>query len=150
MTTVTLSSITSTPPSSPHPPSTVCAARVKLPPGRLSPLAPTNFYPTGGCGAQGAASALEMSQSSACLPRAGWRAPAPRGPLPLPCPTLLSAEGPPQPADRGTPGAAAQRGAAVAWVEWVGSMLMMMLMMMMAVVVVVMVEDEEEEVEEMK
>lgn len=48
---------------------------------------------------------------SVCLPQARWRAPGPQEPLLLPCPTLLSAAGVPQPADRGPPGAEAQRGA---------------------------------------
>lgn len=73
-----------------------------------------------------------------CLPQARWRAPDPQEHLLLPCPTLLSAAGLPQPADRGPPGAEAQRGA----VAWVGSMPTMM--------VVVMMEDEEKEEEEEK
>lgn len=81
------------------------------------------------------------------LPQAGWRAPGPQRLPRLPCPTFLCALGVPRPADWGTPGAEAQRGA-VAWVEWVDSMLMMMMMMVVVVVVVVIVEDEEEEVEE--
>lgn len=80
------------------------------------------------------------------LPQAGRRAPGPQGSLLISCPILPSAEGVPQPADRGMPGAEAQRGS-VAWAEWVGSMLMLLLMMMMAGVLV-MVEDEEEEEEE--
>ena len=88
------------------------------------------------------------------LPQAGRRAPGPQGSLLIPCPILPSAEGAPQPADWGVPGAGAQRGS-VAWAEWVGSMLMMLLlllllllMMMMMAGVVVMVEDEGEEEEE--
>lgn len=88
------------------------------------------------------------------LPQAGWRAPGPQGSLQIPCPNLPCAAGVPQPADRGTPGAEAQRGS-VAWAEWVGSMLMMLLLLWMMVVVVVvvagvvvMIEDEEEEEEE--
>lgn len=51
----------------------------------------------------------------------------------------------PQPADRGPPGAEARRGA-VAWVEWVGSMLMLMMMVVVEVMMMI-VEDEEEEEE---
>lgn len=81
------------------------------------------------------------------LPQAGWRAPGPQGTLLIPCPTLPSAEGVPQPADRGMPGAEAQRDS-VAWAEWVGSMLPTLLLMMMMAGVVEMVEDEEEAEEE--